>query len=96
MSDIKPSLVEIRKKEGKRENVGEKCEGKNGGAPRCADYSLDCGEVLSGQWPRRHQRYKGKCYHPETFSWFIPLRQRFPFIVNANCGATDWRSPLGT
>lgn len=38
----------------------------------------------SSQWPGSHQGYEGEHYHPETFSWFILLRQRFQFIGNAN------------
>lgn len=49
MSGINHSLVEIHEREGKRENVGEKCEGRNGGALCCAEYSLDGGIVPSGQ-----------------------------------------------
>lgn len=49
MSGINHSLVEIHEREGKRENVGEKREGRYGGAPCCTDYSLDGGIVLSGQ-----------------------------------------------
>lgn len=49
MSKINPPPVQIHKREGKWEDVDGKCEGRNGGAPCCADNSLGGGIVPSGQ-----------------------------------------------
>lgn len=44
---------------------------------------LDSAIVPSGQisGPEATKDHEGDCYHPETLSWLIPLRQRFSFIV---------------
>lgn len=70
------SPVEIHRREGRRGNVDEKCEGRNDGAQYCTD-SLDSEIVPSGQvsGTEAFKDSEGEYYHPEALSWLIPLKQ---------------------